>query len=140
MACPLRRQSPSSAGTQGVPDFNYTLLSVTQMWREQRIDVRFGDVNAIVLPGDHRIAFLAERKLPTVALEATAASDAPPPAARAAPPAATAAVADADDDDDGDEPDLVDITSDSDDDDEPALRRVLRREPVPAPLGERLRG
>ena len=31
-----------------VPDFKYTLLSVRQLWAEQRIDARFADVNALV--------------------------------------------------------------------------------------------
>ena len=45
-----------------VPAFNYTLLSVTQLWREQRVDVRFADTNALVLPpsaGGHVVPFEA---------------------------------------------------------------------------------
>ena len=33
-----------------VPGFKYTLLSVTQMWEEQRIDARFRDLNHLELP------------------------------------------------------------------------------------------
>ena len=32
-----------------VPDFKFTLLSVQQLWREQRVDARFADINALVL-------------------------------------------------------------------------------------------
>ena len=41
----------------GVPAFDYTLLSVKQLWAEQRIDVRFADTNALVLPGDWHVPF-----------------------------------------------------------------------------------
>ena len=43
-----------------VPGFNYTLLSVTQMWEEQRIDARFRDLNHLELPdssGGHAIPY-----------------------------------------------------------------------------------
>ena len=52
-----------------VPDFKYTLLSVRQLWREQRIDATFRDVDALVLPpscGSLRLRFDARRALPTV--------------------------------------------------------------------------
>lgn len=32
-----------------VPGFRYTLLSVQQLWQEQRIDARFADDNALVV-------------------------------------------------------------------------------------------
>ena len=62
-----------------VPDFKYTLLSVRQLWHEQRIDARFADVNALVVAtdsGELRIPFSPSSSLPTVALtsDATAAT------------------------------------------------------------------
>ena len=33
-----------------IPTFAYTLLSVAQLWEEQRIDARFGDTKALLLP------------------------------------------------------------------------------------------
>lgn len=63
-----------------VPAFKYTLLSVTQLWREQRVDVRFADTNALVLPpssGGHVVPFATGNALPTVMLRSEA--DAPQP-------------------------------------------------------------
>ena len=58
-----------------VPDFRYTLLSVRQIWHEQRIDARFGDTNALVVPGangEELIPYSSPSGLPTVDLEALA--------------------------------------------------------------------
>ena len=33
-----------------IPSYKFTLLSVTQMWEEQRIDARFRDLNHLELP------------------------------------------------------------------------------------------
>ena len=35
-----------------VPSFKYTLLSVTQLWKEQRVDARFADLNHLQFPID----------------------------------------------------------------------------------------
>ena len=61
-----------------VPDFNYTLLSVTQLWREQQIDTRFADLNHLALPdsaGGHLIAFNTAERLFTVPLVSAPALD-----------------------------------------------------------------
>ena len=59
-----------------VPGFKYTLLSVNQLWNEQRIDSRFADSRRLILPGKetahHRVAarelpFLSRKALPTIA-------------------------------------------------------------------------
>ena len=34
-----------------IPTFKYTLLSVTQLWEEQRVDAQFNDTKALLLPG-----------------------------------------------------------------------------------------
>ena len=49
-----------------VPDFKFTLLSVTQMWEEQRISSKFDDVKALDLPCGRRFSFLGDRALPTI--------------------------------------------------------------------------
>ena len=52
-----------------VPAFKFTLLSVKQLWREQRVDTVFGDTNALVLPasaGGQTLRFDAKQHLPTV--------------------------------------------------------------------------
>ena len=50
-----------------VPAFKYTLLSVKQMWREQGIDSRFANINALVLPkGGLHLKFDCDRDLPTI--------------------------------------------------------------------------
>ena len=54
-----------------VPSFDYTLLSVDQIWAEQRVDSRFGDVRALVLPssdGPLHLPFTPGGKLPTLTL------------------------------------------------------------------------
>ena len=56
-----------------IPEFKYTLLSVNQLWREQRVDSRFADVQSLVLPpskggAQHFLPFLSDRRLPTVRL------------------------------------------------------------------------
>ena len=54
-----------------VPDFKYTLLSVTQLWEEQRIDARFRDLNHLQLPaeaGGHCLPYDKELKLSTLVL------------------------------------------------------------------------
>ena len=59
-----------------VPAFKFTLLSVTQLWEEQRIDARFADVRSLVLPaaaGGRRIPFTPGGRLPTL----TVVSDLP---------------------------------------------------------------
>jgi hypothetical protein len=58
-----------------VPAFKYTLLSVSQMWAEQRIDARFADSRALVLPesaGGIRIAYAKDRSLPTIRMVSAA--------------------------------------------------------------------
>ncbi|MDC0525432.1 reverse transcriptase domain-containing protein [bacterium] len=52
-----------------VPQFDYTLLSVRQMWREQRIDARFSDHDSLYLPasaGGHRLRFIENCELPSL--------------------------------------------------------------------------
>ena len=52
-----------------VPAFKYTLLSVTQLWREQQIDARFRDLNHLTLPvGDITVPFEKSMRLPTVVM------------------------------------------------------------------------
>ena len=46
-----------------VPDFKYTLLSVDQMWSEQRLDAVFGATRALRLPSGSKLPFVAERRL-----------------------------------------------------------------------------
>ena len=72
-----------------VPDFKYTLLSVRQLWREQRIDARFGDTNALVVStaaGEVSIPFSSSEGLPLVDL----VSDASATVAAAAPKTSSA--------------------------------------------------
>ena len=60
-----------------VPNFKFTLLSVKQLWREQRIDSRFADINALVASTGRsalRIPFEESRDLPSVALILTASA------------------------------------------------------------------
>ena len=62
-----------------VPGFHFTLLSVRQLWREQRIDARFADVNALVVctpEGDVRIPFSPSSALPVVNLQSSATDSA----------------------------------------------------------------
>ena len=63
-----------------VPSFSYTLLSVGQMWKEQKISSRFDDVNALVvrLAGScevNAIPFAPTNKLPTIRLISTSVLD-----------------------------------------------------------------
>ena len=55
-----------------VPAFSYTLLSVRQMWREQRIDSLFADTLALATPEGDRIPFLLDKDLPTIRLVSAA--------------------------------------------------------------------
>jgi hypothetical protein len=49
-----------------VPEFKYTLISVTQVWREQGIDARFRDLNHLVMPvGGVVIPYDPSFRLPT---------------------------------------------------------------------------
>ncbi|MDC0525827.1 hypothetical protein OAO87_02415, partial [bacterium] len=79
-----------------VPEFTYTLLSVKQLWREQRIDARFADVEALVLSrasGGHKLPFVADKQLPTLLMLSAvklAAASKPRPALAAAPVATSA--------------------------------------------------
>ena len=62
-----------------VPGFHFTLLSVRQLWREQRIDARFADVNALVVrtpDGDVRIPFSSSSALPVIDVRSTATDSA----------------------------------------------------------------
>ena len=65
-----------------VPDFKYTLLSVKQMWAEQRIDCRWRDLNRLELPhgeGIQCVPFEPSYRLSTITLipGATIAKTAP---------------------------------------------------------------
>ena len=53
-----------------VPDFKYTLLSVKQLWRDQRADARFADVSRLEFPGPPRfnVPYDSRLELPTVTL------------------------------------------------------------------------
>ena len=51
-----------------VPDFHYTLLSVTQLWQEQRIDARFADSRSLHLPNGLRFPYLTGRRLPSLSM------------------------------------------------------------------------
>jgi hypothetical protein len=51
-----------------VPDFHYTLLSVTQLWEEQRIDAQFADSRSLRLPNGLRFPYLAGRRLPSLSM------------------------------------------------------------------------
>ena len=54
-----------------VPDFKYTLLSVRQLWNEQRIDARFRDINALVVmtpSGELHLPYSSAGNLPTLEL------------------------------------------------------------------------
>ena len=62
-----------------VPDFHYTLLSVTQLWQEQRIDARFADSRSLHLPNGLRFPYLAGRRLPSLAMVSTACLAPKPP-------------------------------------------------------------
>ena len=58
-----------------VPGFKYTLLSVTQMWAEQRIDARFRDISALTLEhegSEIRLPYLKDKALPTLRAASTA--------------------------------------------------------------------
>ena len=53
-----------------VPKFKYNLLSVTQLWDEQRVDARWRDLRRLELPktsGEHFIPFLPGLQLSTIA-------------------------------------------------------------------------
>ena len=72
-----------------IPDFKYTLLSVTQMWAEQHIDARFRDLNHLELPNGRSIPYDPNRQLCTVLLVseqqyAASASKCPAPKQHAA--------------------------------------------------------
>ena len=52
-----------------VPGFAFTLISVTQLWEEQRVDSLFADVRALRLPegdGGSLVPYLPDVKLPTL--------------------------------------------------------------------------
>ena len=51
-----------------VPEFRYTLLSVRQMWTEQRIDSVFNDTLSLHFPGGEKLRFTTGSKLATVRL------------------------------------------------------------------------
>ena len=55
-----------------VPDFHYTLLSVTQLWEEQRIDAQFADRRSLCLPNGLRFPYLTNRRLPSLSMVSTA--------------------------------------------------------------------
>lgn len=46
-----------------IPEFQYTLLSVDQLWREQKIDSVFGDTRALVFPNGEKVKFDPGSKL-----------------------------------------------------------------------------
>ena len=64
---------------RGIPSYKYTLLSTTQMWKEQHISSRFDDVNSLVLTGtdgkEYFLPFDGSENLPTLQLLGTADSD-----------------------------------------------------------------
>ena len=55
-----------------VPTFRFTLLSVTQLWEEQRIDCRFANIRSLILPRGRwwkstlAIPFAKDRRMPTL--------------------------------------------------------------------------
>lgn len=50
-----------------VPAFKYTLLSVTQLWREQSIDAKFANINALQLSnGKLTVPYVSGKALPSV--------------------------------------------------------------------------
>ena len=49
-----------------VPDFDYTLLSVKQIWREQRVNSLFADDECLVMENGDRLPFDSAVELPTV--------------------------------------------------------------------------
>ena len=52
-----------------VPSFGYTLLSVKQMWREQRIRSRLEELCALKVPsprGTKIVPFMGDRELPSI--------------------------------------------------------------------------
>jgi hypothetical protein len=54
-----------------VPDFKYTLLSVNQLWEEQRVDCRWRDLQRVELPpstGNRVIPFSPSIRLPTIVI------------------------------------------------------------------------
>ena len=79
-----------------VPGFLYTLLSVRQLWNEQRISTVFDDVNELRLPlaaGGHCFSFDSARALPTIRMVSATSSGRALPAlvgAEAEPPASDA--------------------------------------------------
>ena len=68
-----------------VPDFHYTLLSVTQLWEEQRIDAQFADSRSLRLPNGLRFPYLAGRRLPSLSMVSTARLAPKPPPVRPPP-------------------------------------------------------
>ena len=46
-----------------IPEFKYTLLSVDQLWREQKIDSVFGDTRALVFPNGEKVNYATDSKL-----------------------------------------------------------------------------
>lgn len=57
-----------------VPAFDFTLLSVKQMWREQSIGSKFAHVNSLLLQSRSLLPFIKGRDLPTLKLESTISS------------------------------------------------------------------
>ena len=64
---------------RGIPSYKYTLLSTTQMWKEQGISSRFDDINCLVLTStdgkEHFLPFDASEALPTLQLIGVADAD-----------------------------------------------------------------
>lgn len=77
-----RRRQLLLRNVRFVPGFKYTLLSVRQLWHEQRIDARFADVNALVYTtagGEVRLPFTSTGSLPVVHFLSSASSAAARP-------------------------------------------------------------
>ena len=76
-----------------VPAFKFTLLSVRQMWREQRIRTRFEDEDALLLPkdlGGGRVRMCSELELPSIRMiSAAKLARVKPPLVALATPAST---------------------------------------------------
>ena len=54
-----------------VPAFKYTLLSVTQLWEENRVDARFRDLNHLEFPssaGGYTVPYDSSKRLSTIQL------------------------------------------------------------------------
>ena len=66
-----QRVNFSLTNVRVVPSFKHTLLSVNQLWAEQRIDTQFADHQRIIFPassGGASIPFTTGVKLPTISL------------------------------------------------------------------------